>query len=871
MLDDHTPQPIYLSDYAAPFFEVEHLDLLVKLFPEQAEVTCTLKIKRLNPNAKTLELDGEHLKLQSLSLNDIPFNDYTLTDKSLQIPVDQDAFTVTTTVTFDPAQNTACTGLYRSNGTYCTQCESHGFRRIAYSLDRPDVMSRFTTRIEADKTRFPQLLSNGNPIAQGDLPGDRHFVTWEDPFKKPTYLFALVAGDMHCIKDSFITQSGRLIDLQLYVEKHNATKADHAMYSLKEAMDWDEKNYGREYDLDIYMIVAVSTFNMGAMENKGLNIFNDKYIVADPQVATDVDYQNILQVVGHEYFHNWSGNRVTLRDWFQLSLKEGFTVFRDQCFGADKSSPAVRRIEDVRLLKTAQFNEDASPMAHPVRPSSYIEMNNFYTATVYEKGAEVIRMMHTLLGPELFRKATDRYFEQFDGKAVTTDDFVETMQTVGGIDLSQFRLWYEQSGTPELSADWDYDEANHKLVISFKQITPPTADQPVKKPLHIPVKLALLDREGHLMPFSYQGHVGTEAVVSVKEASQVVELEQVMSLPVPSLLRGLSAPVKSKFNFTPDELLFLAIHDNDPVARYEALQQLYVHEMLELLGAHQQVDKVPARISTLFSAILNDEITDPEFLATLLVLPSENYLAEIINPVPVEEIFALRRQLVRLLGETFKVSFHQHYLAFAQDKYEPTQTAIAKRAFQHLCLAYLCASGDEAARELASTHYFKSNNMTDSLAALRALNDHDSEERRLCLTDFYDKWSDDPLVIDKWLALQACAKYEGVVERVKRLSEHEAFTYENPNKVYSLFAQFGSNNPYYFHSQDGSGYRLITDAVLRLNQINPQVAARLIKPLINYKRYDAHRQSLMKAELMRIRQEPKLSPDLFEIVSKSLN
>lgn len=874
MSNEHSPHPIYLSDYCAPAFDVEQVDLLVRLFPNHAEVTCTLTVNRLNSKENKLTLDGEKITLQSLTLDGKPLEagkDFTLTDTQIVLPVDRDNFTVSTVVTFDPAANTSCTGLYRSNGTYCTQCESHGFRRIAYSVDRPDVMSRFITRIEADKAFLPQLLSNGNPIAHGDLPEGRHFVTWEDPFKKPTYLFALVAGNMHLVEDSFVTQSGRLIDLQLYVEKHNAKKADHAMFSLKEAMDWDEKNYGREYDLDIYMIVAVSTFNMGAMENKGLNIFNDKYIVADPHIATDTDYQNILQVVGHEYFHNWSGNRVTLRDWFQLSLKEGFTVFRDQCFGADKSSAAVRRIEDVRLLKTAQFNEDASPMAHPVRPQSYIEMNNFYTATVYEKGAEVIRMQHTLLGPELFRKATDRYFEQFDGKAVTTDDFVDTMQAVSGIDLTQFRRWYDQSGTPELTADWDYNDAKQTLTMDFSQYTAPSADQPEKLPLHIPVRLALLDTHGKMIPFTWQDKQQTEAVISITQASQKIELTGLNAKPIPSLLRGFSAPVKSKFNYGPDELLFLAIHDNDPIARYEALQQLYVHEIMELLAQDKPIEKCPLRIQTLFSAILDDEHTDPELLALMLLLPSENYLAEQIIPVPVEALFNTRKQLIRAIGQQFSASFHQHYLAFAQGAYQPTQEAIAKRAFQHVCLAYLCARGDLASREIAANHYFTSNNMTDTLAALRALNDHDSAERSACLTDFYDKWSDEPLVVDKWLALQASSRCEDVVEQVKRLSQHAAFSYENPNKVYSLFAQFGSNNPYYFHSRDGKGYQLITDAVLRLNKTNPQVAARIIKPLINFKRYDEHRQSLMRGELLRIQKEPKLSSDLFEIITKSLN
>jgi aminopeptidase N len=853
---------------------VEHHDLLIQLFDDHAAVRCKLTIKRLDPAAQSLELHGEKLTLRSVKLNDRlldPESGYSLTESALILPVDEDEFTVETTVTFDPKQNKDCTGLYRSNGTYCTQCESHGFRRIAYSLDRPDVMSRFTTRIEADKHHFPQLLSNGNPVEKGDLPQGRHFITWDDPFKKPTYLFALVAGDMHCLKDTFVTQSGRLIDLQIYVEKHNAKKADHAMFALKEAMDWDEKQYGREYDLDIYMIVAVSTFNMGAMENKGLNIFNDKYIIADPQLATDTDYQNILQVVGHEYFHNWSGNRVTLRDWFQLSLKEGFTVFRDQCFGADHSSAAVRRIEDVRLLKTAQFNEDASPLAHPVRPHSYIEMNNFYTATVYEKGAELIRMQHTLLGPELFRKATDQYFDQFDGKAVTTDDFVDTMQAVSGIDLTQFRRWYDQSGTPELIADWDYDEVNQTLRFEFSQMTLPTADQPEKLPLHIPVRIAVLDVEGKMVPFTYNNEEHTEAVISITEAKQTVNLTGLAVKTIPSLLRGFSAPVKSNFHYNPDELLFLSIHDTDPISRYEAVQQLYVHEITGLIAENLPVADCPDRIETLFSALLNDDKTDPELLALMLTLPSENYLSEQYNPVPVESLHFVRKQLIQSIAARFNTAFRQHYLAYAQEHYAPTREAIAKRAFQHLCLGYLCARQDLAGREMASHHYYHANSMTDTLAALRALNDSHCPEREACLTDFYDTWAEEPLVIDKWLALQATSRSEGVIDQVKRLSEHAAFNFENPNKVYSLLAQFGMNNPYYFHQREGKGYQLIADAVLHLNTLNPQVAARLIKPLINFKRYDEERKALMKAELIRIQRAETLSPDIFEIVSKCLN
>lgn len=864
MTQTASPQAICLKDYQPSPFSVREIHLEVKLFEHEAVVTCELNIHREDTSAKTLILNGESLDLQSVVLNGktLEPNAYQQSDNELSIPVDENDFTVKTTVTFDPKKNTTCTGLYRSKSTYCTQCESHGFRRIAYSMDRPDVMSVFTTRIEADKKHFPDLLSNGNPIEKGDLPDGRHFVTWHDPFKKPAHLFALVAGDMHCHRDTFITQSGRQIDLQLYVEKHNADKTDHAMHSLKESMDWDEKNYGLEYDLDIYMIVAVSDFNMGAMENKGLNIFNDKYVLANPQTATDTDYQNILQVIGHEYFHNWSGNRVSLRDWFQLSLKEGFTVFRDQCFGADKSSAAIRRIEDVRALKTSQFAEDASPMSHPVRPDSYIEMNNFYTVTVYEKGAELIRMQYTLLGPETFRKATDEYFKRFDGQAVTTDDFVDVMQEVSGIDLTQFRLWYSQSGTPVLDIDWDYDSQKSTLSMTFKQHTPPTADQKTKQPLHIPVRLALLNKAGE--------HIHPETVLSIQEVEQTIVFKDVKEKPIPSLLRGFSAPVKAKITYSPEELLFLATNDDDPVARYEALQQLYVNEILHMIVEPENKWVFPERIKALFAAFLNDSTSDPALLALLMTLPSENYLAEQIKPVPVDAIHRARQFLIKQIAETFHHNFLQHYLAFKQDHYELTQLAVAKRAFQHRCLGYITATQAHEALELAVEHYHQADNMTDRLAGLQALNDIDCEQRDACLTDFYETWSQDHLVIDKWLALQATARCPGVTEHVEQLSKHEAFSFSNPNKVYSLFLQFGINNPYYFHQSDGAGYRLLTDAVIRLNEANPQVAARLVKPLINFRHYDDNRQALMKEALVRIQGEQKLSKDIYEIVMKSL-
>ncbi len=863
-MSEHKPHPIYLKDYQPPSYFIDSVSLTVSIYEKHTDVISVLSIRK-NPDAvkqEPLVLDGDGPELKSIKLNDkpLPESSYKLEGNKLVIPKIPSECELTIEVIIKPHENTSLSGLYVSKNNYCTQCESHGFRRITYYIDRPDVMAKFTTRIEANKHAYPDLLSNGNPIEKGNIGIDRHYVVWEDPFKKPSYLFALVVGDYACERDTFVTMSGRQIDLQLYLEKQNAGKGAYALHALKEAMAWDEENYGREYDLDIYIIVAVSDFNMGAMENKGLNIFNDKYILADEKIATDMDYQNILAVVGHEYFHNWSGNRVTLRDWFQLSLKEGFTVFREQQFAQDKTSKAIRRIEEVSRIKHAQFVEDSGPMSHPVRPHSYIEMNNFYTATVYSKGAEVIGMLHTLLGEDHFRDACDRYFSRFDGAAATVEDFIACMQDASQHDLTQFKRWYDQSGTPIVSVNWDYDERHHQLNMTFQQYTEPTADQQEKQDLHIPIRMALIGSNGKII-----GHDHVFSLTQSKQTSTINCNER----STPSLLRGFSAPVKLKANYIPDELLFLAVNDDDPVARFDAQQALAIHEILYLMD--ERPKKITSkRLSTLFSALLDDDATDPALLAYLLQLPSENYLAEQRKPVLVDDIIQVRAQLRKTLAIEHAKAFKQHYTSLQQNNYQIDQHAIAQRAFRNTCLHYLVATEFPEHINLAEDHYYKANNMTDRLGALKALNDHDGDIRKSCLTDFYERWEGEPLVIDKWFALEATSRSDDTIQHVEQLAKHPAFSYHNPNRVYSLFAQFGHHNFQYFHENTGRGYNLIANAVMKLDAINPQVAAQVIRPLISYRQYPAERQALMRGALLQIREKANLSPDVYEIVDKSL-
>ncbi|MFI4957077.1 MAG: aminopeptidase N [Gammaproteobacteria bacterium] len=865
--------PIYLKDYQAPAFIVGKASLVFKLFADHTQVDSVLTVSR-GPHYKpgdALRLDGEHLTLVRVAVDGRELSDgeYTVEPDALIIPDVPAKCDVAITVTIKPQENTALTGLYASQKAYCTQCESHGFRRITYFIDRPDNLSLFHVRIEADKKQYPHLLSNGNPIEQGALDNGRHFVTWEDPFKKPCYLFALVAGDFYVQEDEFITCTGRRVALRIYAEKHNEGKTAFAMYSLKEAMRWDEEVYGREYDLDIYMIVAVSDFNMGAMENKGLNIFNDKCILANPDVATDRDYHTILRVVAHEYFHNWSGNRVTLRDWFQLSLKEGFTVFRDQSFGADMGSAGVERIEEMGTIQTSQFAEDASPMSHPVRPASYIEMNNFYTVTVYEKGAEVIRMLHTLLGPERFRTACDDYFDRFDGSAVTTDDFVDAMQSETDIDLTQFRRWYSQSGTPEVSVRFEHDESSRSLVLDFTQLTPPTPDQQEKLALHIPIRMALLNQEGALIPFALPGtDKAMEQVYSLTQANATLRIEDVDGKVIPSLFRGFSAPVKVKVHNTPDEWFFLATHDTDPCARTQAFNRLCLHECFETIDMGSALE--PKRLALFMAAVLQSEMQDYAMMAHLLTLPSDMFFAEARSPVNVEGIVAWRMQTKQYLARTLYDSFKQYYLALEESDSEYSSKAAGKRALRQVCLQYLVASGEVEGVMLAAAQYNAHKNMTETMGALYALRDAKNDVREMCLQDFYERWKDNSLVMDKWFAMQAQANRDDAVFTSERLAQHPAFNIKNPNKVYSLFAAFGYGNFAQFHRADGEGYAFIRDAVIALDKINPQVAARVITPLIQYRRYDEQRAALMKQALVKISASSGISKDIYEIVTKSI-
>lgn len=866
-------QPNYLKDYQSPAFVVEKASLVFQLYPDHTQVDSVLAITRGSgyESDTPLRLDGEHLTLRSVAVNGalLSADAYTVTSDALIIPNVPATCEVAISVTIKPHENTALTGLYASKDAYCTQCESHGFRRITYFIDRPDNLSLFHVRIEADKAQYPHLLSNGNPIDHGMLAQGRHFVTWEDPFKKPCYLFALVAGDFFEEKDQFVTQSGRLISLRIYAEKHNAGKTSFAMHALKEAMRWDEKVYGREYDLDIYMIVAVSDFNMGAMENKGLNIFNDKYILANSSVATDWDYQHILQVVAHEYFHNWSGNRVTLRDWFQLSLKEGFTVFRDQSFAADMGSAGVCRIEEMNAIQTSQFAEDASPMSHPVRPESYIEMNNFYTVTVYEKGAEVIRMLHTLLGPESFRKACDDYFHRFDGKAVTVDDFVDAMQGATRLDLTQFRRWYAQSGTPEVSITVEHEDAKGTLLVHFSQNTPPTADQAEKFPLHIPVRLALLSTEGALIPFALEGsEEALEHVYSLRDNTATLRIDNLPTKVVPSFFRGFSAPVKVNMHETPDEWFFIATHDTDPCARAQAFHRLCMHECFETVEMGGGLE--PKRLALFMASVLQSESHDYAMMAHLLTLPSDNFFAEARTPVNVNGIAAWRTHTQEYLGKTLYETFKQYYLALETSDNAFSAQAAGKRALRQVCLHYLVASGNIEGIILAAAQYNLHANMTETMGALRALRDTKNDVRESCLQDFYERWKDNALVLDKWFALQATSRRDDTVFTLEKLVHHPAFNIKNPNKAYSLFAAFGNQNFEQFHRADGEGYRFIRDAVIALDIINPQVAARVVKPLIQHRRFSEGRAMLMREALVYILEKQGISKDVFEIVSKSV-
>ncbi|MGE0081100.1 MAG: aminopeptidase N, partial [Thiohalomonadaceae bacterium] len=750
------------------------------------------------------------------------------------------------------------------------------FRKITWFVDRPDNMTVFSTRIEADRARYPVLLSNGNRVAQGELDHGRHYAEWHDPFPKPSYLFALVAGDLACIEDRFTTMSGRDVALRLYVQHGNEDKAGHAMASLKKAMRWDEEVYGREYDLDVYMIVAVDDFNMGAMENKGLNVFNSRYVLARPETATDADFMAIEGVIAHEYFHNWSGNRVTCRDWFQLSLKEGFTVFRDQQFSEDMTSGPVARINEVGVLRSQQFREDAGPMAHPVRPPSYQEINNFYTLTVYNKGAEVVRMLRTLLGPEAFRRGTDLYFARHDGQAVTTDDFVKAMEDASGMDLTRFRRWYDQAGTPEVKAHGDYDAAARRYTLHFSQATPATLGQPEKLPFHIPVAMALLGPDGRELPLRLveeTAPAGTSRVLALTEAEQQFVFEDVDATPVPSLLRGFSAPVRLAFPYSDGDLAFLMAHDSDPFNRWDAGQRLALGVILRSLDARREgaAPALDEGLSAAFVATLRHPTLDKSLIAQALTLPDEDYVAGFLDTIDPEAVHAARSGLKHALARAHRDALLAVYEENTdRGPYTLDMAAVARRRLRNLCLAYLLQTGETALRALALTQYQGAGNMTDALAALTALVHTEGPEHAEVLVDFYRRWRHDPLVLDKWFTLQATSPLPGTLERVRELTAHPDFNLRNPNRVRALIGAFCQRNPARFHDARGEGYALLAEHVLALDELNPQIAALLASPFTQWRRFDANRQALMRAQLERLLAKPGLSRDVYEIASKSL-
>ncbi|WP_413465415.1 aminopeptidase N [Plesiomonas shigelloides] len=864
------PQAKYRKDYRAPDYTITDVALDFDLSADDTVVTAVSHLVRQSEHAQPLVLNGEGLTLVSVAVNGQSVTDYQQDSHSLTINGLPAECELTIITRFSPAKNTALSGLYQSGEALCTQCEAEGFRRITYFLDRPDVLARYQTKITADKARYPYLLSNGNRVASGELADGRHWMQWSDPFPKPSYLFALVAGDFDVLRDTFTTRSGRDVALELYVDRGNLDRADWAMESLKQSMRWDERRFGLEYDLDIYMIVAVDFFNMGAMENKGLNVFNSKFVLAKAETATDTDYLDIERVIGHEYFHNWTGNRVTCRDWFQLSLKEGLTVFRDQEFSSDLGSRAVNRINNVRVMRGAQFAEDASPMAHPIRPDKVIEMNNFYTVTVYEKGSEVIRMMHTLLGEEAFQAGMRLYFERHDGSAATCEDFVKAMEDASGIDLTQFRRWYSQAGTPQLQVRDEYDAKQKVYRLHVRQSTPPTPEQTEKLALHIPLDIELYAEDGTVIPLQSGGQA-VSSVLNVTEPEQTFVFEQVPQAPVISLLREFSAPVKLDYPYTDKQLTFLMAHARNDFARWDAAQML-IGKYVRLNVANWQDGnalELPIEVVDAFRAVLLDEQLDPALAALILTLPKETELAELFDLIDPDAIRAVREfirdELVLELNDELRAVYQAHVLP----EYRVEHADIARRALRNTCLSYLAFA--EGADALVRRQYEQADNMTDTLAALSAAVSAELPCRDNLMQHFADKWQHDGLVMDKWFMLQATSPAANVLENVKALMRHPSFSLANPNRTRSLIGAFASGNPSAFHAKDGSGYRFLTDVLVELNSRNPQVASRLIEPLIRLGRYDAERQQLMREQLLRLQKLDNLARDLFEKITKSLS
>ncbi|WP_421194191.1 aminopeptidase N [Aeromonas jandaei] len=861
----------YRQDYQAPLYWIDTIDLDFQLQEPQTRVTAITRIRRNGEHNAPLVLDGEQLTLESIAIDGIPCEHYEQGESSLTI-FNLPAECVLTIVTLlDPAANTALEGLYKSGDAYCTQCEAEGFRRITYYLDRPDILARYSTRITADKAKYPFLLSNGNKVDSGDLGDGRHFVQWQDPFPKPSYLFALVAGDFDVERNHYVTKSGRKVALEIFVDKGNLDRAGFAMDSLINSMRWDEQRFGLEYDLDIYMIVAVDFFNMGAMENKGLNIFNSRFVLANPATATDNDYNDIERVIGHEYFHNWTGNRVTCRDWFQLSLKEGLTVFRDQEFSSDLGSRGVNRIDNVRTMRGPQFAEDAGPMAHPIRPDVVIEMNNFYTLTVYEKGSEVIRMMHTLLGETAFQAGMRLYFERHDGSAATCDDFVQAMEDASGVDLGRFRRWYSQSGTPELTVTDEYDVASGVYRLHVSQHTPPTQDQPQKLPLHIPLDIELYDEQGAVIALQYQGKaIGN--VLDVLEAEQTFVFDQVPVKPVPSLLRDFSAPVKLHFDYSDEALAFLMRHARNEFARWDAAQMLINKAVIDGVARvqHGQGVELSQTLLAAFIAILEDAELDPALKAEILTLPGEATLAELFEVADIDAIHQVRNEITTSLAQAFGDQLLVTYESLHLPGYQVVHADMAKRALKSVVLGYLAALDAGSADLLVRQQYAAADNMTDTLAALLVANSYLLPCRSELLADFEGKWARDGLVLDNWLRLVGSKPAEDVLSEVQQAMAHPTFSIRNPNRLRALVGSFAMNNQVQFHAIDGRGYRFLTDLLIELNEVNPQVASRLITPLIQFKRLDEGRKGLIRAELTRLANLEGLARDLFEKVSKAL-
>jgi aminopeptidase N len=882
-----TPHTIYLKDYTPPSFLIANVDLDIDIRESQTLVKSTLAVRR-NPDSDTrrgpLILDGDELELTDVAIDGEPLtaDAYEATPGRLTIHEVPGRFTLTTVSRLLPQQNTKLMGLYASKDGYFTQCEAEGFRRITYFLDRPDVMARYTTTIHADREIFPVLLANGNLTASGAGDAEngraRHWARWEDPFPKPSYLFAMVAGKLDKLEDRFLTASGREVLLQIYVEPGKLDQCGFAMEALKKSMRWDERVYGLELDLDQYMIVAVGDFNMGAMENKGLNVFNTKYVLARPDTATDSDFMFIDRVVAHEYFHNWTGNRVTCRDWFQLSLKEGLTVFRDQEFGADTYSRPVQRIQEVRGLRAAQFPEDGGPMAHPIRPQSYMEISNFYTATVYEKGAEVVRMIHTLLGAAGFRSGMDLYFQRFDGQAVTTDDFVQAMQDASGVDLSQFRRWYDQAGTPVLDVSGEYSATDRRYTLTVRQSCPPTPGQPDKQPLDIPLAVGLIGPDGQELDVVLEGD-GAGApnktrVLAVKRSEERFVFMHVAAQPVPSLLRGFSAPVILRFPYAEDELTQLLAHDTDPFNRWEAGQRLAVNLLLRGIGDYQagRTLQFPDSFAAAFARVLAQAAADPAFTTEALTLPSEGYLSEQMQVIDPDAIHAVRVALRRHLAQALRSQWLQTYRGYdTRGPYSPDAAAAGRRALRNLCLGYLMELDNEESRALAMQQFDSADNMTDAMAALTVLANCDCPERGRALDRFYARWKDEALVVDKWFSVQATSRLPDTLATVKRLMDHPAFELRNPNRVRALVSSFCHANQVRFHAADGSGYDFLAEQVSLLDPLNPQVAARLARALDRWRKFDGARQTRARQALERVRDTSGLSRDTFEVVSRALS